>query len=601
MEGFNTRRLIPVLVILAFIAGCAKISTPSGGPKDYDPPVVLKTEPVPGTRNFRGKEISVTFDEYVVLDQIDQKFMVSPPMKKKPKIVIRGKSIIVKYDEPLRDSTTYTFNFQDAIRDLNQGNILNNFQFVFSTGPQIDSLSVTGNVYNALTLDAPVETLILLYNELADSAVVKHIPAYVSRADKKGYFRIDNVKKGKYKLYALKDADNSKNFNLPDEEFAFLDSVITVTPERNFLPIVKDTATVKVKAVKPTGKAAPDTIVIKGRYSLFLFKPPMKVHYLAGSSRPSQYKLQYNLSLPPDSSPFTFSIPGASEKSYNVERSKNNDTLLVWLSDTALINNQFIKSYIVYPFTDSTGKIINRGDSISMRFALPRSTRARKKASPFTFTSPLFTGALKPGQKVILQSQTPFWKTDTSKLRFYEITGKERTKIPFTLTPDTLNSCRMLMNVKLTPGKNYQFIADSASFRSRYGEVSDSVGYRVGLKSSDMYGNLTFFLTGYTGSRIIQLLTKEEKLVRETRMARDGKVEFANIDRGSYRARVIYDLNGDGKWTTGDFAKRLQPEPASYLPKELEVRENWDDKEEWNITQQNVKKIKSTGSKSPGR
>ena len=140
--------------------------------------------------------MKLLFDEYVVLDNINEKFMVSPPMKKKPRVFIKGKSVNVEFDEKLKDSTTYTFYFQDAIKDLNEGNILQNYQFVFSTGPVIDSLSVTGNVYNAFNLEVPEKTQVLMYRELADSAVVKHLPDYISRVDQTGYFRIDNVRAG---------------------------------------------------------------------------------------------------------------------------------------------------------------------------------------------------------------------------------------------------------------------------------------------------------------------------------------------------------------------------------------------------------------------
>jgi hypothetical protein len=599
MTGHTLRRNLPI-IILVIIAGCAKVSSPTGGPKDYDPPVVVRTSPANGARNFKDKEVSVTFDEFVVLEQINEKFMVSPPMKKKPKVMIRGKSVVVKYDEPLNDSTTYTFNFQDAIRDLNQGNVLNNYQFVFSTGPVIDSLSVTGNVYNALTLKPPEETLVLLYHELADSAVVKHIPTYISRADINGYFRINNIKEGKYRLYALKDADNSKNFNLPDEEFAFFDSVITVSHYKDYLPVVKDTVKV-VKTTKPRARPVQDTIIRQGQYRLFLFKPARKAHYLAGSSRPQSYRLDYVLSIPPDSFPVRFSIPGAQESSYRIERSRNNDSLLVWLNDTVLIHNSLIKSVLTYPFTDSTGKVIEKRDSIPMRFVIPRAIRARARPTPYSVTSLMFTGGLRPGQKVILQAKTPFGSADTSRIRLYEISPKEKTKVPFTLIPDTINSCRMIMNVRLVPGKSYMFIADTLAFRSKYGEVSDSVGYRVAIKNADSYGHLILNITGYKGDRIIQLLTKDEKLVREIYMDKDGKADLPYLDRGPYRLRVVYDINGDKKWTTGDFSKGIQPEPASYLPKEIEVRENWEDKEDWDISVQNVKKLKSTSSRGPVR
>jgi hypothetical protein len=610
MPGSTIKHNIPGIIILILIAGCAKISAPSGGPRDRKPPVLVKSVPAHGAKNFKGDEVSITFNEYIDLDKITDKFMVSPPMKKKPKVLKRGKSIIVQFQEALHDSTTYTLNFQDAIRDLNEGNILDNYQFVFSTGPIIDSLSVTGNVYNALNLEAPEETLILLYNDLYDSAVVKHLPAYISRVRKNGYFRIDNVRAGKYRLYALKDADNSKNFNLPDEQFAFLNDTIEVNSLKDYLPVIKDTtktttSSVKTKSssVKTTASSVvnADTVVPEGKYKLILFQPPKSAHYLTSSSRTMPYKLAYTLSLPPGLAGFSFSIPGTLPDLYKIERNRNNDSILVWLTDSALYARQQIGTLVSYPFTDTTGKIIQRQDSIPMRFLIPRATRARVKKPPFYVTSGLYIGSLIPGQQILFQSQTPLGAPDTSKIRLYEENGSVRLKIPFSFVQDTANSCKMIMIAHLVQKKNYIFIADSGAFRNIYGDVSDSTGYKVNVRNDDSFGKLIFNIKNYEGPRIIQLLTREEKLVRETKMTKDGKVEFPYLERGKYRLRVIYDLNGDGKWTTGDFNRGLQPEPVSYYPQEIEVKENWEVKNDWDIGEQNIKKLKSTTSKNQNR
>ena len=596
MPGRRGKHKIYEIILLIIIAGCAKISAPTGGPKDREPPFVVKCDPVNGARNFKGNEVSVTFNEYVVLEKINDKFMVSPPMKKRPKIFLRGKSVHVQYDEALRDSTTYTFNFQDAIRDLNEGNVLNNFQFVFSTGPEIDSLSVTGNVYNALSLDAPEETLVLLYSRLYDSAVIKRLPDYISRVDKNGYFRIDNVKAGKYRLYALKDADNSKNFNLPDEQFAFLKDTIEVSSQNDYIPVIKDTVKVKPPSVKTV-----DTIILKGKYKLILFQPPKIAHYLTSSNRSQPYKLTYTLSLPPDSAGFGFSIPETSPGSYYIQRSRNNDSILVWLTDSSLYARPDIKTLVRYPFTDTTGKVIQKQDSIHMRFLLAKATRARPKKKPFSVTSNLFSGSLRPGQQISFNSQTPFGTPDTSKIRLYEGSGATRVNIPVKFIPDTLNSCKMIMEAHIIQGKNYLFIADSGAFRNIYGNVSDSSGYKITIRNNDSYGKLTLNVKNYEGNRIIQLLSKDEKVLREAKMNKDGKVEFPYLDRGTYRLRVIYDLNGDGKWTTGDFKKGLQPEPASYYYQEINMKEDWYEKQDWDIGEQNVKTLKSSAAKSLNR
>ena len=620
------KRIIRLFLISGFIViiySCAKISSPSGGPRDKVPPVVVKSDPVNGARNFKGNKLEILFNEYVVLDNINDKFMVSPPMKKKPRVVIKGKGVEVQFDEKLKDSTTYTFYFQDAIKDLNEGNILQNFQVVLSTGPVIDSLSVTGNIYKADNLEVPEKTIVLLYRELADSAVKKHLPEYITRLNQDSYFRIDNIRPGTYRLFGLKDADNSKNYNLPDEEFAFMDSTVVISSEKNYIPpppVVKDTLVVK-KAIGKNGKplkdstslkkiatknktAVKDTSTInkviaepaplKGEYRLFLFQALKKTHYLATTHRDTKYLLSYILSLPPDTMKFEFSIPGADKKGYITERSRYNDTLKVWLVDSALYSRPIDSTIVRYPFTDTLGVLRYKQDTILMRFITPRAPKVVKvKRTPFTFESNLLSGFLKPGQTIVFKSKTPFREPDTARIRLYEVEQTTKKSIPYALVKDSLNSCKLYLKTKLEQKKKYLFIADSASFGNIYNNHSDSVGVKFSIKDPESYCKLTMEIKNYNGDRIIQLLDKTEKLISETRMKKDGKVIFPLLEIGVYRLRVIYDLNGDGKWTTGDFEKHRQPEPVSYYPDEIELKSGWDlefvDNKAWDIGIKNFK------------
>ena len=605
-----------ILVVIIIIAACAKISTPSGGPKDRTPPVVVKTVPLYAARNFHGNKIEIIFDEYVVLDNINEKFMVSPPMKKKPRVFTRGKGVEIEFDDKLKDSTTYTFYFQDAIKDLNEGNILQNYQFVLSSGPVIDSLSVTGNIFNAFNLEVPEKTEAFLYRELADSAVKKHLPEYISRVDQDGYFRINNVRPGIYRLYGLKDLDNSKNYNSPDEEFAFMDSTVIITPEKNFIPappVVKDTTLEKkatVKAPKPGKKginksssAANDTAKLKkpepvpltGEYKLFQFAAIKKAHYLAGSRREQKNLMTYVLSLPPDTMSFEFSIPGTSEKSYFTEYTRNRDTLMVWLVDSVLYSQALISTIVRFPFTDTLGVTGYKQDTVPMRFAAPRPTKGtpKIKKNAFTVENNIQSGFLKPGQTILFKSKTPFAPPDTSRIKLYEVLQTTRLKVSYSFIKDTTNSCRYFLTAKLGEKKNYLFVADSAAFSDIYNERTDSIGIKFSIKDPESYCKLTIDIKNYEGSRIIQLLDKTEKLIAENYTEKDGKTVFSLLDPGTYRVKVIYDLNRDRKWTTGDFDTHRQPEPVSYYPTEIELKPGWElnftDDKAWDISVKNFK------------
>ena len=595
--------------LFILISSCAKISAPTGGPKDRLPPVVLKSIPQNGARNFSGKKLSITFNEYVVLDNINEKFMVSPPMKKKPKVYVKGKSVNVEFDEKLKDSTTYTFYFLDAIKDLNEGNILENYRFVISTGSVIDSLSVTGNAYNSLNLEVPEKSQVLLYRELADSAVVKHLPDYMSRIDQTGYFRIDNVREGNYRLYALKDLDYSKNYNSTAEEFAFMRSPVTISKEKNFIPVVKDTSTVKKGVIKVPGPGTskgktkvpesetakgvtkvPEPVALKGEFQLILFTATKKIHYLTSSKRTYKYQLMYTLSLPPDSMKFSFSIPGAGRDSYLLERNRTKDTLKVWLTDSTLFSQPQITTIVKFPFTDSLGIVGYKQDSIIMRFTTPPLRRGVKVKKPaFAVESNIKTGFLKPGQSIVFKSQTPFRQPDTSRIRLYETSDLNKKIIPYSLIKDSTNFCRYFLHSTLLPGKKYLFVAGAASFANVFNEYSDSSVIKFIVKDPDSYSKLTLNISNYEGDRIIQLLNNSEKLVMEEYMKKDGKVVFPLLESGLYRIRVIYDLNGDGRWTTGDFTTGRQPEPVSYYPDEIEMKPDRYIEQDWDIGVKNIK------------
>lgn len=601
MKKSISRHLIVVSALSLLIGSCAKISTPSGGPRDRLPPVVLSSEPVYGARNFHGSKVQIFFNEYVVLNNINEKFLASPPMKNKPVVSIKNKSVVVRYEDKLKDSTTYTFNFQDAIRDLNEGNVLDNYEFVFSTGPVLDSLSVTGNVYNAFTLDPPEKIQLLLYRNLNDSAVIRDIPDYMSMADKNGYFRINNLRPGIYRLYALNDGDNSKTYDRPEEEFAFMDTVISVTPEKNYTPEVKDSAGTRnalirvgvaagqkkatVQAVEPPPK--------KGVNQLYSFVALKKQHYLEGSSRDMKYRLNYILSLPPDTMKFIFSIPGGHEGEYIIENSVNRDTIQVWLTDSSLYSLATITSVVSYPFTDTLGITSYKTDTIPMRFTEPRIGRSGRIAKkPLVLSSDVKGGTLKPGQPIFFSIPTPFRQPDTSLIRLYRLDGADRENVPFKLVPDSmkLNVYRLLASI--LAGQQYLLIADSASFGDIYNESIDSTAIKFSVRKPDSYSKLTFDIKNCNSPCIIQLLDKSERLIQQKFIKNDGKVDFDLLDPGMYRAKVIYDLNNDGKWTTGDFLAHRQPEPVSYYKDQVELKTGWDLEQTWDISTRHFKENK---------
>ena len=582
---WNDFRFWPIIIIIVFIAcSCAKMAMPAGGPKDTVPPKLVKSTPPVNTTYYKGKTIVLTFDEYFVLDKINEKFMVSPPMSLKPLTSVRGKSLYIEFQEALKDSTTYTLYFQDAIKDLNEGNPLNNFQFVFSTGRVIDSLSLTGNVLNSNTLEAEKNVLVLMYRAVADSAPRKMLPDYISQTDINGGFRINNVKEGTYRLYALKDNNSNNKYDLADEGFAFLDSAAVIIPSTNYLPEPKIVDTIKTKEKKIA--KLPE---IEGQYKLYLFTAGKNTHYLTSSERKLPYQLVYTLSLPPDTSKFYFTIEDPATKDYFVEKSTAGDTIMYWLRDSSLYSKPQINTVIRYLFTDTTGRLIYKTDTIPMRYLASRTSRAKEARNTYKYTTNLLDNSLNPGEKIIFSSQIPFRNPDTSRIKLYETAISPKNLIPYSLKKDSSFSRRYYLNAKFKDGMKYILITDSAAFGNIYGEVTDSTGIKFSVRTADSFGRLTMNIQNGQGDLIIQLLDDKEKLIAERKLTNSGPALFPMLEKGKYRSRVIYDLNGDGKWTSGDFTLNRQPEPVSYYPSEIEIRLNFDIIQDWDVANKNIK------------
>ncbi len=584
--------MLPISVFSVIVAAvaCAKVSSPSGGPKDKTPPAVVSCTPANGVRNFTGNKFTITFNEFVALDKITEKLMVSPPLAKRPQVSIKKKSVVVQFDEKLRDSTTYTFYFGDAIRDLNEGNIIENYQFVFSTGPVIDSLSVSGLVVDSYSLSPSENTVVLLFSDLSDSAFVKELPSYITKTNAGGQFTINNIRSGAYNLFALKDGDNSKNYNIIDEEIAFLDSTILITPLTNYVAPrdTTDTTSVDVK--------------MDFTYTLRMFKPMKNMHYLTSSARDTRYRLSYSLSLPPGDMPFEAVITDAPEGSWFEERTRERDTLVIWLRDSLLYSQPTLTTLVTYPFTDSTGTIISRSDTVIMRYLAPRATPGRKTVPvPYRVSSGIFSGALRPGQRIFFRSETPFRDPDTTLIRLWEVNGQEKKNMPYSFSSDPANSRILEFRSGMVQGKSYLFSADSKAFGSIYGENSDSTGARVSIRNNETFATLLLNIDNFEEPVIIQMLTNQEKPVLEKAALMPGRIDMGLIDKGSYRLRAVYDINGDGRWTTGDYFNKRQPEPVSFNDTELELKENWNVENNWDLSQKNRKLLKPVASPSGSR
>ncbi len=581
--------IVTLIIAGCLVFSCAKQNNagPSGGPVDETPPLVVEAIPPNKTINFTEKSFEITFDEYFVLDNIDQKLMVSPPLDKKPEISSRGKKLTLSFEEVLRDSITYTFYFMDAVRDLNEGNAIENFQYVFSTGPSLDSLSVTGTIYNAMTLDSGEEIFVTLYSNLNDTAPRTALPDYITRAGTDGKFRIDNIAEGVYAIYGLVDLNNNKIYDLIDETFAFIDSTITLSSANNFIPEMPDSLA--------TAADSASYLSIPGNdYRLFHFNGLSKDQYLSTTARDEAYKLMFVFKQALDSGQFAIDFVDSIDVRYRLETLPGRDTVLVWVLDSTAYRQQALSVRAEFPETDSTGSIAIITDTIIFRYFEPRPQRGKKEEA--TNRLPVKSNIIsrtgfKPGDNILFYFDTPLAEPDTSLIDLFIMADTNLIPLNYTLLKDSTSNSKLILKHQFLEDSSYVLVYDNAAFTDIFGNSSDSTSIRFNVNKREAYGTLKMVLSGYTGNIILQLHDSRDQLVNENHILIEESTEvyYPLLEKGEYSVKVIYDLDGDGKWSTGDFDLKRQPEPVSFYPNPIEIKVQWDLIQEWDLSEFNFK------------
>lgn len=210
-------------------SGCAQTGYPTGGDKDTLAPVLVKANPENKQLRFTENKITLSFNEFVDIKELQNNLLVSPLPKKSPVVTYNLRTVTIKLKDSLKPNTTYSLNFGNAIRDVNEGNVFKNFTYVFSTGTAIDSLTLSGKIMLAQNGKTDSSIIAMLYRNLADSAVEKEKPDYIAKLSGNGSFQFENLPEGNYNIFALKDNDGGKTYNSKSEIFAFTDGPVTVS------------------------------------------------------------------------------------------------------------------------------------------------------------------------------------------------------------------------------------------------------------------------------------------------------------------------------------------------------------------------------------
>ena len=525
------RKIIYTILSLAIISGCAKRGSPTGGPIDSIPPVLVNANPKLNSTNFDSEEIRLTFDEFVKLDKVQDQLIISPPVEKsayeiKPLIGVT-KKVFLKFIDTLDINTTYTINFGNSIKDNNENNPLTFFSYTFSTGETIDSLYVKGNISDAYDIDTDDYVSIHLYridSTLNDSIIFNKRPTYISNSLDSTSYKFNNIREGKYLIVAMKDVDNNYFFDPFYDKIGFIDSLITL-PKDSII----------------------DFKLFKEETELIWDKP----HFLNSEKIGFGYygKLDFNR-LVIDSK-----LPDTVDYTFTKEIEK--DTIYLWLTRNSFDSLNF--NLIEKDTTKlTTVKFDRKRDTLIDSLSINAKT----------------ANVIHLRESFKLSSNIPIKKIEDSLISIRDI---DSISVAFaTSLNDNLDEIDIKFEV--SPSDNYRIFILPNAIRDIKGVTNDTLQFNLVSQALEDYGNIYLDVIRNSQSKfILHLLNSNGDIIREyNNVNQNSTFNFDYIRPGKYTFRLIEDLNDNNLWDTGNYLKRVKPEPVYYFPSELEVRANWD-------------------------
>lgn len=594
-----------ILLLTLLAASCANIQSPDGGPYDETPPQVVSTTPKQNAVNTRTDRISLLFSETVKLNNATEKVIISPPQLEQPELRTSGRRITMTLKDTLKPNTTYTIDFGDAIEDNTEGNPMGNYAFVFSTGEKIDSMEVSGNVLEASNLEPIKGILVGLHSDLNDSAFNKKPFERVARTDGRGHFTIKGIAPGKYRIYALEDAENDFIFAQKSEKIAFLKDIIVPTSApatRNDTAWIDSTHIDSIRQVAYT-RYMPDDIILRA------FEESNEARHLIKADRANATHFSLYFTGPSPQPPRIKGLNFNEEGAFLEERSAGNDTLTYWLQSMDLVRQDTLEMALTYLETDdSTDVLVERTDTLELVSKTPYSKieenlekeveqwnkqreRALKRNARFNTARPQrrmrarYQGqtSLNPNENLSFTFDEPIATIDSSRIHLMLHIDSLYKDCPFILQRDSASLLRYTLYGEWRPGQEYKLLIDTAALRSIYGLPNVKIEMDFTIPRTESYASLFIHLSNVDeGDVYVQLLNKSDNVVRQAK-AKDGNADFFFLKAGTYYLRLYVDQNRNGKWDTGLYSAGLQPEPVYYYPSSIQLKANWDIEQGWNV------------------
>ena len=539
------------LLLTAFLAQrCANAVAPTGGPKDNTPPVVVEAVPENNSVNFIGKKIEITFDEYITLENANQNVLISPPLSEKPDIKLHNKTVVVKFKESLAPNTTYTINFGSAIKDLHEGNLFKDFVYSFATGDHIDTLSVKGNVLSAADKKPVENAYVGLYAADLDNVYdlpMSAKPNYITKTDKEGRFSLNGLADKNYLIFALKDVNSNLYFDQPNEEVAFLDSLVhpndSVSHTLYMFTEVDSTQVLLEKKLIEEGLLR------------FVFRHPAKDAVV----------------MTPEMLPDTFNLVTMHSAEY--------DTIW-WYFTPNVMDSLWVQ--VKYD------TVINDSSRYSLKFKETGGNRRRKtEPKKLTVSNNLLNRVgLIPGQDLVLKFSEPIISYQMSDSAVFKCDSTVYYgRLAF--EPADEYGMKYRLSTPFSADSSYSFEIPDSVFWGIRGRTNDVIRADFHVLKDDEYGNIYITVAPPKGMKqvVVQLTDESGKVLKEEAITKKQEVMFDYLMPAKYKLRAILDTDGNGKWSTGNYHHHTLPETILDYKDPLELKAGWDiDLEEvWNL------------------
>ena len=587
---------------------CASIGRPEGGARDTEPPVFVSARPAPGATGVKSTRLSILFDENIQLDDAFNKVIVSPVQSTPPSVSANGRRLSVELRDTLVTPATYTIDFGDAIKDLNEGNVLDGFAIDFSTGSAIDSLRISGMVLAAENLEPAQGMLVGVYraDSVADSTIRTLPFERVARTNQLGQFTVRGLAPGTYRIYAVNDINRDYHWDR-SEDIAFYD--IDIRPSVEDIEV---TDTLRSSLGTDSVVTHPGLRYLPNDILLTWFNESYRAQYLKDYARPTRRTITLGFGASCDSLPRLTIVNDTTAASRRLiprdgwnmlQVNPGRDSLTYWLTDSAVYSTDSLRLAVSYQKPDSLERLVWTTDTLRFFFKYPQlkekkadeqpadsiAADSAAAAVPLTFLSVrAISGTTQELHHPLrIEFDQPLAAFDTAAIRMsvYEDTLLVPVQAP-RLLPDSLDMLRRVLAFDWTPGAKYSLTIDSAAVTGIYGDHNKPFKHEFTVKPEEEYSAVHFTIQGLAPGEkaVVQLLGNSDTPLYTAPVGPDGRAMLLHLAPSTYYARLFLDRNANGRWDTG-ILDSIQPEEVYYFPKPLKLKKNWDVAQDWNINE----------------